>query len=85
MRMSRNGKTKTCMNGQGCPEEKYDWQDTIIDGGIMSAIAAGSTYASLIGTGIPDLLILRACLIAAFIAFFAFVSVKRGLGPKKEG
>jgi hypothetical protein len=83
--LSRHGKIKVCKDENGCSAvEKYDWKDTLIDSGIVSGIAAGSMYTALLGTGVSDMIILRACLMAAFIAFFGFLAIKRGLVTKKS-
>lgn len=62
----------------------FNWNDCLIDAGITGAISAFACYAGLVTSGIPELVILKTCLIAFGSAFFGFIALKRGLTRKEE-
>jgi len=83
-RLSHNGKILSASNGDGIMVDKFDWKDAFCDASITGGIAAFSAYAGTASSGLPDMLIIRACLIAFGSAFIGFLALKRGLTKKED-
>jgi hypothetical protein len=65
-------------------EQKFDWENALID----AAITSGVTFFSALGggavAGLESLPVVEAAIIAAFTQFFVFLALKRGIVQQKE-
>ena len=65
-------------------EQKFDWENALID----AIITSGITFFSALGggavAGLTDIHILEAATVAAFSQFFVFLALKRGLVKPEE-
>ncbi len=66
-------------------QQKFDWENALIDAAITSGITFFSALAGSIGAGdMNSIHIIETATIAAFSQFFAFLALKRGLIQPKE-
>jgi hypothetical protein len=65
-------------------EEKFDWENALIDAAIMSAITFFSALGGGAVAGLNDIHMLESAAVAAFSQFFIFLALKRGLVQSKE-
>ncbi len=77
------GKMKKIMavgNNSGTPAaETFDWNDTLIDSGIIAGL---TFFASLAGgniVGLPSIMTLYSSGVTALIQFFTMLAIKRGI------
>jgi hypothetical protein len=73
-----------CSNKVEAVEQRFDWENALID----AAITAGVTFFSAFGgsavAGLDGISGLKAAAIAAFSQFFVFLALKRGIVQPKE-
>jgi hypothetical protein len=65
-------------------EEKFDWENALIDAAITSAITFFSALGGGAVAGLNDMHMLESAAVAAFSQFFIFLALKRGLVQSKE-
>jgi hypothetical protein len=65
-------------------EQRFDWENALIDAAIISAVTFFSTLGGGAVTGINTVHSLEAATLAALSQFFVFLALKRGLIQDKE-
>jgi hypothetical protein len=79
------GFTICCANElENSTEEKFDWENALIDATITSCVTFFSTLGGVSVAGLSALAGLEASIISALGQFFVFLALKRGIvQPKK--
>jgi hypothetical protein len=65
-------------------EQKFDWENALIDAAVTSAVTFFSALGGGTATGLDGEPGLEAAAIAAFAQFFVFLALKRGIVQPKE-
>lgn len=72
------------MKQQNNPNGSFDWQNSLIDAGILSVLTFFTTLGGLGATGQVGARELIASGIAGAIQFFTILAIKRGLYKKEK-
>jgi hypothetical protein len=65
-------------------EQKFDWENALIDAAITSAITFFSALGGGAVAGLNSINMIESAAVAAFSQFFIFLALKRGLVQPKE-
>ena len=65
-------------------EQRFDWENALIDAAIISGVTFFSTLGGGAVAGISAVHTVEAAAVAAFSQFFIFLALKRGLIQSKE-
>jgi hypothetical protein len=68
----------------GTFEQKFDWENALIDAAIISAVTFFSALGGGAVAGLGSHPSLEAATVAALTQFFVFLALKRGIVPAKE-
>jgi hypothetical protein len=83
-RLAVNGLIVYCANSMASvSDQKFDWQDALVDAGIISGLTFFSALGggSVAGLGVAGGL--KAATVAACAQFFVFLALKRGIVQSK--
>jgi hypothetical protein len=73
-----------CVSKVNEMEQKFDWENALIDAAITSAVTFFSALGGGAVAGLESLSVAEAATIAALTQFFVFLALKRGIVPPKE-
>jgi hypothetical protein len=73
-----------CTNRLDVVEQRFDWENAVVDAAIISAVTFFSTLGGGAVAGINSIHTVEAAAVAAFSQFFVFLALKRGLIQNKE-
>jgi len=65
-------------------EQKFDWENAIIDAAITSAVTFFSALGGGAVAGLNSINMIESAAVAAFTQFFIFLALKRGIVQPKE-
>jgi hypothetical protein len=71
------------VKGQNNADGSFDWQDAVIDAGIIAGVTFFSSLGGMAVMGIPTLEICLPSAIAGATQFFITLAIKRGLREAK--
>ncbi len=73
-----------CASKVDLVEQKFDWENALIDASITSAVTFFSALGGGALAGLGSIAGLKAAAIAACTQFFVFLALKRGITQPKE-
>ena len=73
-----------CTNKIDSVEQRFDWENALIDAAIISGVTFFSALGGGTVAGINTIHTIEVATVAAFSQFFVFLALKRGLIQNKE-
>ena len=73
-----------CTNKLDAVEQRFDWENALIDAAIISSVTFFSTLGGSAVAGLNDIPALKAAAVAALTQFFIFLALKRGIVKHRE-